>query len=64
MKRVFQDLPGWLFDIDEVSNGVYRVTAVDESRRQVSRIGTEPELLIEQCRSEAQGIICSDQVRR
>ena len=56
MKRTFLDLPGWSFDIDEVSAGVYQVIATDEEGRRITKIGIEPEMLIAECRSEAVNI--------
>jgi len=49
----FPDLPGWTFDVDEVSAGVYRAVGVDESGRSVQATGTDPDRLLDECRSAA-----------
>lgn len=48
----YPELPGWKFDIDEVSANVYAVVVTHESGRQVSTKGFETELdeLVEQCK--------------
>lgn len=56
MKRTFPDLPGWSFDIDEVSAGVYQVIATDEEGRGFTKVGIDPEMLIAECQSEASNI--------
>jgi hypothetical protein len=56
MKRTFLDLPGWSFDIDEASAGVYQVIAVDEKGHVISKTGFDPELLIAESRFEASNI--------
>lgn len=56
MKRTFLDLPGWSFDIDEVSAGVYQVVAANEEGGRVTKTGIDPEILIAECRSEASNI--------
>jgi hypothetical protein len=50
---IFPDLPGWSFDLDEVSAGVYLVKGVDEAGRSVVARGTDPESVLEQCRESA-----------
>jgi len=53
MNRTFLELPGWIFDVDEVSAGVYQVVASDIKGHRICRVGTDPTALIEECRSEA-----------
>lgn len=52
-KKTFPELPGWAFEVDEVSAGVYRVRGVDEAGRSVESTGTDPEALLASCRSSA-----------
>jgi hypothetical protein len=49
MRRVFSDLPGWSFEIDEVSAGVYEVIATDKHGRRFSDKDTDPDALLEKC---------------
>jgi hypothetical protein len=53
MPREFPELPGWLFDADEVSAGVYRAFGRDRSGRNVEAKGLDPEVLIEKCKKAA-----------
>jgi hypothetical protein len=52
----FQDVPGWRFTVDEVSAEVYKVNGMDEAKRSVERVGTDPNLLIEECKEYAKMI--------
>jgi hypothetical protein len=52
----FQDVPGWRFTVDEVSAGVYKVNGIDEAKHSVERVGTDPDLLIEDCKEYAKMI--------
>ena len=53
MAIVFQELPGWQFDADEVSAGVFRATGFDQFGRNVEVTGTNPDELLERCRKDA-----------
>jgi hypothetical protein len=53
MARSFPELPGWSFDADEVSAGVYRAFGRDRAGRNVEASGLDPEALIEKCRQAA-----------
>jgi hypothetical protein len=57
MKRTFVELPTWEFEIDEVSANVYEVAGMDEAGHRVSGRGIDPDLILEQCRQEALGIV-------
>jgi hypothetical protein len=57
MKKLFPDLPGWSFDIDEVSTGVYEVVASDKHGRRFSSKDTDPEVLLERCRKQAAELV-------
>lgn len=56
MKESFADLPGWSFEIDEVSAGVYEVTATDTSGHRLQMKGTDPDVLLVECRRIASQI--------
>jgi hypothetical protein len=53
MPEKFAELPSWIFDVEEVSAGVYKVRGVDRSGRIVEGTGTDPYKLLEECRIEA-----------
>ena len=52
----FPDLPGWTFNVEEVSFGVYRVFGRDEAGRSIAKSGTDPDTLLEECRIEARDL--------
>lgn len=54
MKKVFPDLPGWSFDIEEVSAGVYIVTGTDGVGRRVEMTGTDVDALLRDVRNVAE----------
>jgi hypothetical protein len=56
MKKSFADLPGWIFDMNEISAGVYEIIAKDSTGCTVSAKGIDLELLIDQCRLDAHKI--------
>jgi hypothetical protein len=47
------DLQGWVFDIEEVSAGVYEIRGRGSDHRQVVLRGTDPDLLMQECRGRA-----------
>jgi hypothetical protein len=49
----FSELPGWSFDADEVSAGVFKAVGRDRSGRTVETTGFDPEILIERCKQAA-----------
>lgn len=53
IRRTFADLPGWTFEIDEVSAGVYSVRGVDEVGRSIAATGTDPDAVLSECRQSA-----------
>lgn len=57
----FDEPPGWAFGVREVSNGVYMVTGRDRVGRQVEMTGTDPDALIERCRTSAMEMIAREQ---
>jgi hypothetical protein len=56
MKKQFSDLPKWIFEMDEVSAGVYEVNGHDIDGHKVTGRGIDLDALLEQCRAEALGI--------
>lgn len=63
MARSFPDLPGWSFEADEVSAGVYRAFGCDRAGRNVEASGLDPEALIEKCRQAAIEIVAANRKR-
>lgn len=53
MEKRIPELPAWQFEIDEVSAGVYEVVGRDGLGHRVFAQGTDPDSLLEQCRSDA-----------
>lgn len=57
MKEEFLDLPGWHFDIREVSMNVFKVECENvRSGIKVSLVGLEVEELVEECKKKAKEI--------
>jgi len=50
MKKTFSDLPGWSFEVHEVSAGVYEMTGADALGHRVQSKGTDYEALVSECR--------------
>lgn len=46
MTQTFPECPGWSFTIDEVSAGVYQVTATDSDGRRLQATGTDYDALL------------------
>lgn len=53
MSIKFEELPDWVFDADEISAGVYKAFGMSSKKRSVEKTGTDPEMLIQQCRQAA-----------
>jgi hypothetical protein len=51
-----ESLPGWVFRVEEVSAGVFEVSARGPGGRSVSRKGTEHAGLLEKCKEDARGM--------
>jgi len=49
----FPELPGWSFNADEVSIGVYRAFGQDLAGHRVETTGLDPITLIDQCKHAA-----------
>lgn len=54
MKKTYDELPGWLFEIGEISVMVYEVRGYDNLGHTVSCIGYEKDLdrVIEECKTK------------
>ena len=52
MAKKFPELPGWSFDADEVSAGVFMTVGSDRFGRKIQKTGTDPDSLIEACRQD------------
>jgi hypothetical protein len=53
----FTELPGWKFEIDEISAGVYKVRGKNKSGRNVEATGVDPDTLIDECKKSAKQIV-------
>lgn len=49
----YDDLPGWRFELEEVSNNWYELKAVDEAGRSVESSGPDPDALLADARAWA-----------
>ena len=56
MKQTFPDVPGWSFEIEEVSANVYEVIGKDSGGHTVQMKGTDPDALLEDARKSAKAI--------
>ncbi len=54
--KTFDDLPGWTFEVNEVSACVYRVTGADSLGRRTEATGTDPEELLAAAREWAKKV--------
>jgi hypothetical protein len=53
MTKRFPELPDWLFEVDEVSAGVYEATATDKFGHRIQMTGTDYDELLADCRKAA-----------
>ena len=49
----FEELQGWVFEVREVSAGVYRATGSNRLGHRTIAEGLDPEVCLEECRSAA-----------
>lgn len=59
-----EEIPGWVFETEEVSANVYRVTGVDRHGCRVQVIGTDVEEILEQAHDSAKRIAVEAAVER
>jgi hypothetical protein len=55
--RTYPDLRNWVFEIDEVSAGVYEVVARDNAGQEVSDKGIDVAAIIETCKEQAKEFV-------
>ena len=53
MKKEFPEVPGWSFEIEEQSAGVFHITATENGVRTFDMKGTDRDALLSECREEA-----------
>jgi hypothetical protein len=53
MRKQFPDLPGWTFEMEEVSASVYEVVGRDQSGHCVTSKGVDPDKALDECKKEA-----------
>ena len=49
----FSDLRDWMFEIEEVSAGMFQVKGVDTAGRSVEASGTDPDTVLADCKKAA-----------
>ena len=49
----FSDLRDWMFEIEEVSAGMFQVKGVDTAGRSVEASGTDPDAVLADCKKAA-----------
>ena len=47
------ELPGWFFEVNEVSAGVYQVRGTDRTGRSIEVTGTDVDALLMECKKAA-----------
>jgi hypothetical protein len=52
-----ESLPGWTFWAEENSNGVYEIRGRHTDGRSVSRIGTDFDALVVECKVDARDLL-------
>jgi hypothetical protein len=57
MNKDANKLKDWEFKIDEISSNVYKVRGVDKAGRSVERVGTDPEIILKECKDDALKLI-------
>ena len=55
-KKQFPELPDWIFDIDEVSAGVYEVKGIDKYGHRLEFKGIDSDELLDRVRRKAMKI--------
>jgi hypothetical protein len=57
MKQAFPELPEWVFDLDEISAGVYEVLGTYRAGHRIQAKGSDPDRLVQECRATAVRIL-------
>jgi hypothetical protein len=60
MPREYTELPGWVFDADEISVDIYRLCGRDQAGRNVEIVGFDEEALMERCSEVGHRKVYSD----
>jgi hypothetical protein len=55
--KTFEDLPGWTFEMEEVSAGCYLVKGSDKYGRSIEVDGYDPDAMLEECRRYAAEVL-------
>ena len=63
MPMTFPELSTWVFEVTEVSAGVYKVSACDHWDRSVEAKGTDPDALIDDAKCTAMRMMNDVQAR-
>ena len=53
MKKEFPELPGWSFEVEELSAGGYRIVGTETGGKSLDMTGTDYDSLLEDCKEEA-----------
>jgi len=53
MRKAYADLPGWTFDMDEVSANVYEVVGRDDMGNSVFVKGVDLDVVVAECIAKA-----------
>jgi len=53
MNEEADQLKDWEFKIDEISANVYKVRGVDKLGKSVEKTGTDPDMLLAECKADA-----------
>jgi hypothetical protein len=53
MIKKYEDLPDWIFELDEISANVYEVIGKDKSGYFIREVGTNLELILNECKRKA-----------
>jgi hypothetical protein len=56
MKKAILELPGWSFQVEEVSAGVYEAIGNDSIGHRVASKGTDPAALLKECLESAKKV--------
>jgi len=63
MSLEFNELPGWIFAVTEVSAGVFIVKGRDTMGHMVEKAGTDPDAMLEECKGYAAQVIVETRSR-
>lgn len=64
MALTFREIPGWNFDVDEVSANVFKVVGRDSAGRTFEKTGLDPDGLIEEAKRYALKVLAELNAKR